>query len=154
MALNFRQRLFYRQTFDVWRLTPVAVGTGPVAKTRKDRASYTQIYTDLRGRNQSTRYNTLIGGAGRLDDPNFLTRNDFHFDQTTDIRDNDVLVWTGNCDSSGTITRFTFDDRTCCFRCVGQGELRVSAVANYVEMDTIRFTIKNTANIARVGIYP
>lgn len=130
--MNARQKLFYKQTCDIWRLS--APGSGPVTGTKADAKTYTRIATSVPYRNQSTRYNTIVGPMARADDPNFLTRNDFHFVYGTDVRDGDVIV----------DTTTTYNSNQSAFRCVGQGELRSSWIANYVEVDTIRFKLSGT----------
>ena len=148
MALNHRQQTFYKQTFDVWRLQWVNPDTGPVTGTQADQDTYVMIYTSVPGRNQTTRYNSEVGPLGRVDSPNYMTRNDQHFAYDISewatgshfgvdrIADEDIIV-----DTTENLPLLN------CFSAVGEGEFRPSAVANYQHFDTIRFEPAGT-NIA------
>ena len=131
MSLNFLQTYFYTQTCDVWRRsTPTSGISGPVSGTVPDPLTWTKVYSGIKWRDQTTRYNTTVDfmGLGRQDDPNFMTRNDGHFDVAYDIRDGDIIVET----TSG------IDSLSNSFVAVGQGEIRRSLIANYTHVDLKR----------------
>jgi len=98
LSLTWRQKVFYKDTVDVYRITTYEKDASNSVKQPLYGGS--PVITGLKVRIQTTQFrNSFTDPLGRSQNDNFFTEDQIHCESGTDIRDGDIVVVT-NADSA------------------------------------------------------